>query len=493
MGWLQFYKNKYYYPQYTETLIKYGALMECTPKGFNLKGGTLRVAGDMTDFMSCNYLSFERDNQTVYAWIDDVRFLTADSFEVSYSVDAWRTYKHKINLGTQYISRSPAPTNLKDPLLGSVKPYVKIESKQYHPAYSYRRIFVVQCRNELFSNTPIQPNPYQFFVCEFDANNWQAPNAQEATPLVDLMSILSTSGETKNIVTMYSIPYMDISGLPDAPLLIIEGNDTHSVDQGFKVIGGGTDTNSRLTLETPLEFDNVVDLLRTEHSVQIVIPEAGILNVPDELLVTNDLRLRQDVDLFSGASNYMLVAGTGQNQALYDQSVRGSSISSIPIVSDPYDTYMSQNQNALATSLIGDVASIVGGGVTAYATGGLGSAIGAGMATSGVNNIIGRWAEKNDMKAKGQSNPPAFLGTALAGQFNQQFWVVTRKMEVENENLVHENFGYPYGMLAPLSFPSGGGFIQTEGCNVASDGSVPRWALDSINQMFNEGVLVNLS
>lgn len=493
MAWLQFYKNKYRYPQYIEGLTPYGPPMESTPVGFNLRSGTLRVAGDMTDFMSCNYLSFERDNQTIYAWIEDVKFHTANSFEVTYSVDAWRTYKNRINLGTQYIVRSPEVTNLKDPLLGSTKPYPYIETKHVHTAYSYRRIFVVQCRNELFSNTPVQPNPYQFFVCEFDANDWQAPNAQGNKPIVELMDILANSGETSNIVTMYSIPYMDISQLPSAPLHIIEGGNTHTVEQGFRVISDSVNTADLLTLETPITIDNKADLLRTDHSVQIVIPEAGIINIPDELLVKENLKLRQDIDLFSGASNFMLVSGDKPNQAVYDQSVRGSSISSIPIVSDPYDTYMSQNQNALATALIGDVASIVGGGATAFMTGGLGAGIGAGIATSGVNNIVNRWAQDQDMRVKPQSNPPAFLGTALANHYNQQFWIIIRRNHVDNAEEVHANFGYPYNMLGSLSFPSGGGFIQTEGCNVASDGTVPKWALDEINTMFNQGVLVNLS
>ena len=92
-----------------------------------------------------------------------------------------------------------------------------------------------------------------------------------------------------------------------------------------------------------------------DHSVQVVVPDAGIISIPDYMLKDGDLYLRQDVDMFSGASNYMVVS----DNKYFTQSVRGSSISSIPIISDPMETYISQNQNALATALIGDVASIV--------------------------------------------------------------------------------------------------------------------------------------
>src|SRR5881392_708663 len=87
-------------------------------------------------------------------------------------------------------------------------------------------------------------------------------------------------------------------------------------------------------------------------------------------------------------------------------------------------------------------------------------------------------------------NPPAFLGTALAANFNQKFWVVTRKANVTNETQVHDNFGYPYNMVDTLTFPVSG-YIKTEGCTVEStDGSVPNWALSEINMMFDNGVLV---
>jgi hypothetical protein len=172
----------------------------------------------------------------------------------------------------------------------------------------------------------------------------------------------------------------------------------------------------------------------------------------------------------------------------FTQSVRGSSISSIPIISDPMETYISQNQNALATALIGDVASIVKGGVTAYATGGLGSAIGASMASSGLSNIINRYASIQDMESK-VSNPPAYLGTALASSFNQMFWTVVTKQPVDNAEIVWAMYGYPLNKLAPLIFPQQG-YVKTQGCSVASDGTVPQWAIDEINNMFNNGIYV---
>ena len=148
-------------------------------------------------------------------------------------------------------------------------------------------------------------------------------------------------------------------------------------------------------------------------------------------------------------------------------------------------TYISQNQNALATSLIGDVATVFGG----LAMIGSQGAIGTGATLSGLNGIINRQAMIEDMANK-TSNPPAFLGTALASFFNRQFWTIVTKQAVDNANQVHGNYGYPLNKVASLTFPSSG-YIKTQGCSVTTDGTVPTWAIEEINQMFNNGVQVH--
>jgi hypothetical protein len=510
MATLQFFKNKYRYPKYSSALASYGSPMDCTPVGVNLHGGTLRVKGTMDDFMSCNYLSISRGGNTLYAWIDDVRFRTEESFDVTYTVDAWRTYQSKIVLGTQFIKRSPNPTNLKDTLLGSVQPYPNIVSQNYSIGSLLNRVCVVQVRGsgaQTMSNTPVQPTPYQFFLVEYPINSWQ-----DCQPLATLMGVLPNNGETKNIVTIYSIPWVDLTGLPSGNLIPVDSAGGQLGPDGgipgFHLIDSSTDITGLLYHEVKINTDNAADLFKVNHSVNVVIPEAGILNIPDELFATNNVYLRQDIDLFSGACNYMLTTG---NNTFYSMSVRGSSVSSIPILSNPEDTYISQNQNALTTSLIGDVANI-GLGVAIMGMGGptgMAAAIaGAGMAGahhSGMDPGMAAWGaqtavsggvgimENMAQRADGGHayvNPPAFLGTALASNFNGMFWVVTTTQPVANADLVHTQFGYPQNIVDNLAFPSSG-YIETQNCNVEStDGSVPRWALDEINTLFDNGILV---
>lgn len=500
MATLQLYKNPFNYPDYG-SITAYGNSMTCTPVGTGLKNGRIKVKGTMADFMECNYLSLTRSGKTIYAWIDDVAFHTSSSFEVAYTVDPWRTYRNKIDLGIQYIDRRPEATSQKDPLLGAEQDYPEIRTKVIQKSPNTNsRVFVVQVRPNggTNSNTPVQPTPYQFWVTSYQANQWM--NAQ---PLIDLMLSLESVAETQNIVTMYSIPYMDISGLPvmegEYGLPIETPDGIEATIDGFRLLGDHNDVTSILSRTFSITIDeDKEELLRVNHSVQVVIPEAGIINIPDELLMKDDLQVREDVDLFSGASNFMVVSG---DTNYYNLSVRGSGVSSIPILSDPMDTYLSQNQNALTTSLIGDMATIAGGvammtplGRAAGTALGVGGGVTAGGGVfagySGINNIINRSAAAKDAGSK-YSNPPAFLGTALAGSFNNRVWVVVTKDPVDNAGTVHSHFGYQYGKVTEFNLPSDG-FIKTEGCNVSStDGSVPRWAIEEINNLFDNGLRIH--
>lgn len=481
MAKLQLYKNPWHYPTYG-SITPYGNPMDCVPVGTGLKTGKIKVKGNMADFMSCNYLSLTRSGKTIYAWIEDVYFHTANSFELSYRVDAWRTYKDHIDLGTQFIERSNIVTYKRDDLLGATQAHPEVLERIHNINNSSNRVLVVQTRvydGEQFSNTPVHPTPYRFFFLEYNIHYWTGNQA-----LNSFMTAITGSAKPENIVTLYSIPWVDISHLPTVPLTILPSNVSIP---GFKMLDEQTSMQGRLFNETKIMIEDLVnidELLRVDHSVQVVIPDAGIISIPDYMLKDGDLYLRQDVDMFSGASNYMVVS----QSKFFTQSVRGSAVSSIPIVSDPMDTYISQNQNALTTALIGDVASIVTGGAAAYAAGGLGTAIGASMASSGLSNIVNRFATIQDMQSK-VSNPPAFLGTALASSFNQIFWLVITRQPVDNANLVHSNFGYPLNKIAPLTFPSSG-YVKTQGCTVTSDGTVPQWAIDEINNMFNNGIYV---
>ena len=473
MNKVQLYKNPKYYPHYTHNITKYGPELMATPRNMDLKTGYIDLQVTFADVMACNYLSYERDGLTVYAWITNVEERGGNRlFRFFYEVDPLRTYLSKLDLGNQFIIRSPEPTEIFDPFLGSTQAYSEITRTEYTLGNPTKRVLVLQVKrgpSDAVSNVPVNPSPHNFLVKEYNVDAWPSDST-----IYNLM--IAMAGEKPdNIITMYSVPYFDTSNL---------GNVVFTVNgvgvSGFKIIGTTTPTKNLITTKTNITIP--ADLTKVAHSVMIVIPEAGVMNIPDELLYVDGLALRQDVDIFSGACNYMLVDG---NNKPYHLSVRGSSISSIPIVGDPFETYLSQNQNTLAVSMLGDVANVVTGGAMMLTGGGV---AGTGLLTKGISSLAGTFSNVLDA-GRVQTNPPAYLGTALAPNFNQKFWLIVVKAKVTNESIVHAELGYPCNIFKPLALPASG-YIQTQGCAVKTDGTVPLWAVQEINTIFDNGIKV---
>lgn len=482
MASIQFYQNKYDYPKYTRTLTTVGTELSFTPETTGLKAGTVIAAGNMNYFMNCNYIRINRDGATIYAWIDEVSFHTDASFYVRYSVDPFRTFESKITLGTQYVKRSSTVTNKVDPLLGSLQHEYDMQTTQVQWSSSNTRVMVIQVNPEpafVANNTPVQPTPYHFYFCSYDPNNWQA-----SAPLVDFFTKLRASSAVSNIITLYSIPYMDISTLSEVLLPIFEGEEQVDTVAGFKFLSGTNDVKDLLTRSRLIPLPPYNTLSKIGHGVQVMIPDAGLMLIPDEVLAKGNVKVRQDVDIFSGASNYMITYG--ENNDLTAISVRGSSTSSIPIISNPYDTYISQNQNALTTSLIGDVASLAGGvGSFMVAP----NMISAGVAVKGVTGLVSSYSSLQDKQNMSPSNPPSFLGTAMANHFNNVFFVIIKTANVTNQALVNDRYGYPIETIQNVSVPTTG-YLELQNCNVSGNGTVPRWALEEINTIFNNGLLI---
>jgi len=463
-------QNNYPYPFYGPTTSV--GTVTSKPVAKNLRAGYIDM---QLDNMNFNYLSYPLKGKTLYAWVTDIEHLSGDKlYRVHYQVDGFRTYINDIIIGTQFIERSPEPTNLPDPLLGSTQPTNIFFIQTYSFPNPGKRYLVVQVREhpaDFITMTPGQPSMYNFYIAEYDVNNWRA-----SSPILGLMEEISYGERPNNIVTVYSIPHIDLSGdgFLSANLPIRYANNNVVYVDGWKVLGHNSGNQNKLVTSCPI-YLNGEAFLRTKHSISIVIPDAGIINVPDSITVKTNLNLKMYVDIFTGACNYILCVGEEPTHL----SVRGGATTSIPIISDPYDTYISQNQNTLMASILGDVANLGYGMVTSnpasFVAGGTGL----------LNRIVSLADAKNEIPA----TPPAFLGSALMGHYNKRFWVQYNYALEDNAVQVNNRYGYPKNMVDDVTIPEQG-FLKLQNCSVRGTGSrsVPLWAIEEINSRLNEGI-----
>lgn len=482
MNSLQLYKNSKPYPYYSNSIVAYGAARSVTPIHQDLRSGYVDMQLTLEDLFSFNYLSYTRSGKTVYAWVTNAEKLGGSLlYRVNFEVDPLRTYRSSLVLGNQFIVRRPQVNNSMDPYLSSEQPYNDISINAVSIGNPAKRYAVIQKKYpgaaEQHSRTPGHPSPYQFWVCEYDVNNWTA-----SAPLKNLLQTLGQAGQTSDIATIYSIPYIDPSYIDPTTMTYKVGTNTLTV-AGWSFIDQGTNPMGKFRNKVPLIFPTLYpDLTKTSHSVSLVIPDAGVIHVPDEVIYATNPVLIREIDLFSGSCNYHLAIEDGAKMTPY--SVRGSALSTIPILSDPYDTYISQNQNNIASSLIGDVATLAVGAGMIYT----GNPLGAGMAMQGAQGLMNTAVQQEDAKNMIPTNPPAFLGSALVSSHNNTFYEVVVQKPFKNEAQVRARYGYPYNVLDALSIPTSG-YIQTANCSVSSDGSIPLWAIEEINQLFDTGIL----
>lgn len=480
MNTLTLYKNSKPYPYYSNSLTTVKTL-NVTPFNQNLRSGYIDIELTGDEMFTFNYLSYKRGSKLIYGWVTDIEKLSrVNLYRVNFEVDPLRTYRNNLILGKQIIERRPEATKLHDPFLGSSKHHNDMTIKKKMIGDPTSRFAIVQKRHpgpaEQSSKVPGQPTPYQFFVCKYYVNDWTS-----ATPIRTLLNSLGDSAQTSDIVTIYSVPFVDSQYLTGGEMFYRVGGEVKTIE-GWSFIGMGVDPKGKFQNIMHLDFKtDFPDLTKSSHSANIVIPDAGVLNVPDEIIFGDTPVLVRDIDIFSGSMNYHLALEGGAKMTPY--SVRGSALSTIPILSNPYDTYISQNQNTLASSLLGDTASLVAGGSMMMS----GNPLGGALALSGGKNLLGSLNSLADAKNMVPSNPPAFLGSALVSDHNNYVYQVVTKKSYTNETEVRSRYGYPYNVLDTLVIPSNG-FIQTSNCSVSSDGSVPLWAINEVNQLFDNGI-----
>ena len=485
---ITFYNNPYTYPDYG-AITQVGTSFEVTGVDIDDSSGSLRT--DKLTFpqrFSVNYIKIEREGVTLYAYITAIERLTgAHGVLISFKVDAFRTFRNTVNFGTQFVVRQPESSWDYDPLLrGATGEFADISTTRYNFDNPIYRILVVQImrpdNDTVAAPTPIQPSPYVFYFKQYNINNPETDADINA-----LMNVIRDSSRPTNLASIYSIPVFSSGGmsatLSGIPLII--GGSVTTVGSNFFRLSGGSWPAAVRKFTDPFTFTDK-SILRTNHQVSVLIPDAGIINVPDELLFKENLRVRQDIDIYTGASNYMLVY---DGVDITPSSVRGGGLAAIPIAYDAQQQLLAANRYNIGTSVLGDVASIglgIAGLAGAPATGGISGMVGGGMIAKGVVGLVSTFGSIQTATEQ-QVNPPAFLGSALIPNFNQCAFLVVAKGKQTNAAIVNQRFGYPCNQVKTVTIPSSG-YLQTQDCNVT--GNVPTWARVEINTLLDQGLRV---
>ena len=154
---------------------------------------------------------------------------------------------------------------------------------------------------------------------------------------------------------------------------------------------------------------------------------------------------------------------------------------------DAFTNWLTQNAVNIGTS----ITEIVGGTALGFATGGVLSTAGMGVALSGATKTAGLIGEFREAKLK-----PSIEGGSNSGDVNyssgKNTFIISH-MRAKNEYLkiideYFSKYGYKVNIIKNINFNSrlNWNYIETEDCNITGD--IPQEDLKIIKQMFNNGV-----
>ena len=154
---------------------------------------------------------------------------------------------------------------------------------------------------------------------------------------------------------------------------------------------------------------------------------------------------------------------------------------------DAFTNWLTQNAVNIGTS----ITEIVGGTALGFASGGVLSTAGMGVALSGATKTAGLIGEFREAKLK-----PSIEGGSNSGDVNyssgKNTFIISH-MRAKNEYLkiideYFSKYGYKVNIIKNINFNSrlNWNYIETEDCNITGD--IPQEDLKIIKQMFNNGV-----
>lgn len=320
--------------------------------------------------------------QSHYYFIDDIIFLTNNTFEMVCSIDALATYKSDIGSYTAFVERSASNYDnmINDPYLTASQTIVST--------------------GQADTSVNLGLGCYIFSVFNRYGINWYC-----TTNLGALVTLFNNM--TYDSAGIFDIPMQWIAGtvnwsdwvglamwIPYNIADISTGVRQVAITCGYIQCDINNDVDiyrlkQDVKIETPISLSlptNYYDDFRKANdafsSYTLYLPAVGTVQLPAIYTVNNDLSLTLCIDFFSGSANYLLWSGPANNRQIIAQ-YNGQIGVEIPMSSS------SGNSNAsnILTSALNVAAAYYTGGESAVANAG-GALVGAGV--NAIQNAITR-------------------------------------------------------------------------------------------------------
>ena len=477
--------------------------------------------------MYSNYVAFKNPrfgNKWIFAWVTDVKLINIGSTEITFEVDVWSTWYSRFNLSQAFIERE----HVADDTFGKHTILEEIETGEYiikseSDMNDLSDVCPVVCSTVAPDSTPGEQNifPYHstyagnrleslgYYIFKGSLMNTYDGGDQANCIDALLKRFSEVFGSTDMIVSIFMAPKKLVGWTADgtwtnfgtgsysfrSALDIFEHTDPIYVDYDKPYYFNDIETTRPTTFGNYTPVNNkclcypyqYINLTNNNGGNGVYNYEDFNSNTPSfevSGIITPSCSIRAVPKNYKGLTKS------------YNDGINGAKYSICSWMNDLFTNYMTQQGVNIQLEIFKDVMTIGAGVASGIATGGIASALGAGLMSSGFTGILGTMAQIRQHslvppQARGNVN-----GTDV-GSSNDKITFTLQNVQVKEEYIkiidkYFSRFGYKVNEVKTpnLNSRTGFNFIKVGGMDELVSGDIPSTDLEKINEICRKGVTI---
>jgi hypothetical protein len=475
--------------------------------------------------MYANYVAFINPtfgNKWIFAWVTDVKLMNPKTSRIYFDIDVWSTWFSRFNIGKAFIERE----HVEDDTFGLHTIPEGLETGEYTikdetDATDLQDVCPVVCATTSPIGTNANPNSYSSYC----GNRYEAlgyyifkgslatfyDGGDQADAIDAYIKRTNEIFSDDGIVSIFMAPKKLVGWTSDGTWTNF-GTGAYSFRDALDVFdyssGGQIGTHydrpikfSDLQVTRPTTFGNYTPINNKCFCYPFQYINLTNNNGGNGLYNYEDFSSNTPTFELSGiitpSCSIRAVPKNYKNQALsYNDGIQGAKYPICSWNNDLFTNYMTQQGVNIGLEIAKDVMTIGAGAVTGLATGGVASALGAGLASGGITGILNTMAQVRQHSLV----PPQSRGNINGGDVGASVNKITftaQRMQVKEEYIkvidgYFSRFGYKVNEVKTPNINSRQefNFIKVGGMDELVSGEIPADALEKVNSILRKGVTI---
>lgn len=467
--------------------------------------------------MYANYVAFINPNfgnKWFFAWVINTELLNPKATRIFFEVDVWSTWYERFNIGKAFIERE----HVSDDTFGKHTIPENLETGEYTiksetDATELQDVCPVVCATidpEMNKNfASYAGNRFEslgYYVFKYSIDNDYDPSTQILC-INEYLKNVNSSYSDDSVVSIFMAPRKMVNWSVYGTWTVFSG-----VSFTYRDALSVFDNNGTVTYDKPYKFTDLEVTRPTTFGTYTPVNNKCYVYPYQYINLTNNNggnsiyyyeefsnnKPKFEISgILTPSCSIRAVPKNYRGQTIdYNSGIQGAKYPICSWNNDLFTNYMTQQGVNLPLEIIKDVVTLGAGAGVGLATGGVGLAIGAGVASSGIANILSmmqqiKQHELIPPQARGNTNG------ADVGAANSKITFTAQLIQVKEEFIksidsYFSRFGYKVNEVKTpnLNSRTQFNFIKVGGMDELVTGNIPASDLEKINGLCRKGVTI---